>query len=77
MAIRPPNPSGGNHRGRAAWAIHLSLLQWQRVLNPPFINPISKMHGIYRELSAYLSEEEIPALIRLEINEFVRRPKRR
>jgi hypothetical protein len=64
--------------GGLPWAIHLSLFPLaQRVLNPPFINPhLPKMHGIYRELAAYLSEEEIPALIRLEINEFARRPKR-
>jgi hypothetical protein len=65
-------------RGGLPWAIHLSLFPVaQRVLNPPFINPhLPKMHGIYRELAAYLSEAEIPALIRLEINEFARRPKR-
>ncbi len=64
--------------GGLPWPIHLSLFSVaQRVLNPPFINPhLPKMHGICRELAPYLSEEEIPALVRLEINEFARRPKR-
>jgi hypothetical protein len=60
-----------------AWAIHLSLFPLaQRVLNPPFINPhLPKMYRIYRELSPYLEEDEIPALLRLEINEYTQRPK--
>jgi hypothetical protein len=63
-------------QGRA-WPIHLSLFPVvQRVLNPPFINPhLPKMYRICRELAAYLSEEEITPLVRLEINEYVRRPK--
>ena len=45
-------------------------------LNPPFINPhLPKMHRIYRELIPYLKKDEIPALIRLEVNEYTRRPK--
>jgi hypothetical protein len=33
------------------------------------------MHRIYRELIPYLKKDEIPALIRLEVNEYTRRPK--
>src|SRR4030042_5392874 len=64
-------------RGGDAWEIHLSLFPLaQRVLNPPFINPpLPKMYRIYRELIPYLKKDEIPALIRLEINEHTRRPK--
>ena len=60
-----------------AWEIHLSLFPVvQRVLNPPFINPhLPKMYRIYREFKPYLLEEEIPALVRLEINEYARRAK--
>jgi len=60
-----------------AWKIHLSLFPLvQRVLNPPFINPhLPKMYGIYRELIPYLKKDEIPGLIRLEVNECTRRPK--
>jgi hypothetical protein len=60
-----------------AWEIHLSLFPVvQRVLNPPFINPhLPKMYRIYRELIPYLREDEIPALVRLEINEYARRRK--
>lgn len=62
--------------GRAL-AIHLSLFPLaQRVLNPPFINPhLPKMYRIYREFMPYLKEEEIPALVRLEIHEYTRRAK--
>jgi len=65
-------------KGRA-WAVHLSLFPLaQRVLNPPFINPhLPKMYRICRELLPYLSEGEVPALVRLEINEFTQRPKLR
>ena len=64
-------------KGGDAWEIHLSLFPLvQRVLNPPFINPhLPKMHRIYRELIPYLKKDEIPALIRLEVNEYTRRPK--
>lgn len=62
--------------GRDAWEIHLSLFPVvMRVLNPPFINAhLPKMYSIYRDLIPYLNKEEIPALIRLEINEYARRP---
>jgi hypothetical protein len=65
------------NRGRDPWKIHLSLFPLvQRVLNPPFINPhLPKMYRIYRELVPYLEKDEIPALIRLEISEYARRPK--
>jgi len=64
-------------KGGDPWEIHLSLFPLvQRVLNPPFINPhLPKMHRIYRELIPYLKKDEIPALIRLEVNEYTRRPK--
>jgi hypothetical protein len=64
-------------KGGDAWEIHLSLFPLvQRVLNPPFINPhLPKMHRIYRELIPYLKKDEIPALIRLEVNEYTLRPK--
>jgi hypothetical protein len=60
-----------------AWKIHLSLFPVaQRVLNPPFINPhLPKMHSICREFHPYLREEEIPALVMLEIGEYARRLK--
>jgi hypothetical protein len=63
-------------KGRA-WAIHLSLFPLvQRVLNPPFINPhLPKMYAIIREFLPYLKEDDIPPLVRLEINEYTRRPK--
>ena len=63
-------------QGRA-WPIHLSLYPVaQRVLNPPFINPhLPKMYRVCREFIPYLSEEEIPPLVRLEISEYTRRPK--
>jgi hypothetical protein len=63
-------------KGRA-WPIHLSLYPVaQRVLNPPFINPhLPKMYRVIREFIPYLSEEEVPPLVRLEISEYTRRPK--
>ena len=63
-------------KGRA-WEVHLSLFPLvQRVLNPPFINPhLPKMYRINREFVPYLVEEEIPALVKLEINEYTRRAK--
>lgn len=65
-----------SREGRA-WAIHLDLFPLvQRVLNPPFINPhLPKMYRIYREFLPYLEKNEIPALVRLEINEYTQRPK--
>ncbi len=63
--------------GAEPWEIHLSLFPAvQRVLNPPFINPhLPKMYRIYRELVPYLKQEEIPALIKLEVQEYARRSK--
>jgi len=60
-----------------AWEIHLSLFPLvQRVMNPPFINPhLPKMHGIIREFLPCLEGDDLPALVRLEINEYTRRPK--
>ena len=64
-------------KGVEAWEVHLSLFPVvQLVLNPPFINPhLPKMYRIYRELVPYLKKEEIPALIKLEVEEYARRPK--
>jgi hypothetical protein len=63
-------------KGRA-WELHLSLFPLvQRVLNPPFINPhLPKMYRIIREFLPYLTEGDVPPLVRLEINEYTRRPK--
>ena len=60
-----------------AWEIHLSLFPLvQRVLNPPFINPhLPKMYRICREFIPYLETNEIEGLVRLEVNEYARRPK--
>ena len=60
-----------------AWQIHLSLFAMvQRVLNPPYINPhLPKMYAIYRYFIPFLTPDEIPALVRLEISECTRRPK--
>ena len=60
-----------------AWKIHSALFPVvQRVLNPPFINPhLPKMYRICREFLPYLKEDDIPALVRLEINEYTQRPK--
>ncbi|MBI2850940.1 MAG: hypothetical protein HYX80_07885 [Chloroflexi bacterium] len=64
-------------RGDQARSIHLALFPLaQRVLNPPFINPhLPKMYRIYREFLPYLAEDDIPALVRLEITEYTKRPK--
>lgn len=64
-------------RGEQAWNIHLSLFPVaQRVLNPPYINPhFPKLHAVCRGFLPYLREDEIPALVGLEINEYTRRPK--
>lgn len=66
------NPSGAR-----AWEVHLALFPLvQRVLNPPFINPhLPKMYRICREFLPYLSPEDIPALVWLEVNEYASRPK--
>jgi hypothetical protein len=63
--------------GRDAWDIHLSLFPVvQRVLNPPFINPhLPKMHAIVREFLPYLTKEDLPALLRVEVTEYTQRPK--
>ena len=60
-----------------AWAVHLSLFPVvQRVANPPFINPhLPKMYGILRDFLPYLAVDDLPALVRLEINEYARRTK--
>jgi hypothetical protein len=60
-----------------AWEIHLSLFPLvQRVTNPPFTNPhLPKMHGIIREFLSFLEADDLPALVRLEISEYTRRPK--
>ncbi len=65
-------------RGGKAWEVHLSLFPVvQRVMNPPFINPhLPKMYRICREIIPYLEEDELSALIRLEVNEYARRAKR-
>jgi hypothetical protein len=57
--------------------IHLSLYPVvQQVMNPPFINPhLPKIYSIYRELTPYLKQDEIPAFVQLEITEYARRPK--
>lgn len=64
-------------KGGGAWEIHLSLFPLvQRVENPPFINPhLPKMYGIIREFLPCLEAEDLPPLVRLEINEYTRRPK--
>ena len=64
-------------KGGRAWEIHLSLFPLvQRVENPPFINPhLPKMHGIIREFLPCLEADDLPPLLRLEINEYTRRPK--
>ncbi|MBI4495997.1 MAG: hypothetical protein HY697_03585 [Deltaproteobacteria bacterium] len=61
----------------SAWDVHLSLFPFvQRVQNPPFINPhLPKMYRIIRELASCLQQDEIAALVRLEIIEYTRRPK--
>ncbi len=61
----------------SAWDVHLSLFPFvQRVQNPPFINPhLPKMYRIIRELVSCLQHDEVPALVRLEIMEYTRRPK--
>jgi hypothetical protein len=64
-------------KGADAWDIHLSLFPAvQRVLNPPFINPhLPKMYRICRDFIPYLTKEDIPSLIQLEIAEYATRPK--
>jgi hypothetical protein len=59
------------------WQIHLSLFPVvQRVLNPPFINPhLPKMYRIICELAPCIDKAYWPALVRLETNEYARRPK--
>lgn len=64
-------------KGGDPWEIHLSLFPAvQAVLNPPFINPhLPKMYAVIREFIPYLEKEDIPALVRIEIAEYARRPK--
>lgn len=63
-------------RGEDPWRVHLKLYPLaQRVLNPPFINPhLPKMHAICREFLPYLEAEDLPALVRVEVGEYARRP---
>lgn len=63
--------------GNQAWKIHLALFPLvQRVQNPPFINPhLPKMYRICREFLPYLRQDDIPALVKLEIYEYTKRPK--
>jgi hypothetical protein len=65
--------------GEDPWEIHLAMYPAvQPVLNPPFINPhLPKMYAVNLELAAYLKNEELPALVLLEANEYARRPKMR
>jgi hypothetical protein len=64
-------------KGADAWEIHLSLFPAvQRVLNPPFINPhLPKMHRIFRDFIPYLTKEDIPPMVRIEVTEYAKRPK--
>jgi hypothetical protein len=64
-------------KGSDAWDIHLSLFPTvQGVLNPPFINPhLPKMYHIFRDFIPYLTKEDIPSLVQLEITEYAKRPK--
>jgi hypothetical protein len=64
-------------KGADAWKIHLSLFPAvQRVLNPPFINPhLPKMYQLVRDFIPYLTKEDIPPLVRLEVTEYAKRPK--
>jgi len=64
-------------KGENATQIHRSLYPVvQQVMNPPFINPhLPKMYSIYRELTPFLKEDEIPFFIQLEVTEYARRPK--
>jgi len=64
-------------KGEDPWDIHLSLFPAvQPILNPPFINPhLPKMYAVIREFISYLKKEDLPALIRIEITEYAKRPK--
>ena len=64
-------------KGGRPWEIHLALFPLvQRVENPPFINPhLPKMYRIIREFLPYLEADDLPPLLRLEINEYSRLPK--
>ena len=64
-------------KGGQAWETHLSLFPLvQRVENPPFINPhLPKMYRIIREFFPCLEADDLPPLLRLEINEYTRLPK--
>jgi hypothetical protein len=62
--------------GRAREIHHSFFPLVQRVTNPPFINPhLPKMYGIIRAFFPCLEEDDLPSLVRLEINEYTRRPK--
>jgi hypothetical protein len=60
-----------------AWKIHLALYPAaQQVLNPPYINPhLPKMYAICREFVPYLKEDEIAALLHIQVTEYAKRPK--
>lgn len=64
-------------KARRPWEIHLALFPLvQRVENPPFINPhLPKMYRIIREFLPYLEADDLPPLLRLEVNEYTRLPK--
>lgn len=64
-------------KSERAWEIHLVLFPLvQRVENPPFINPhLPKMYRIIREFRPYLAADDLPPLLRLEVNEYTRLPK--
>jgi hypothetical protein len=64
-------------KGGSAWEIHLALFPLvQRVENPPFINPhLPKMYRVIREFLPCLETDDLPPLLRLEINEYTRLPK--
>ena len=63
--------------GKEALAIYQAIFPVvQRVINPPYINPHwPKAYRVCREFIPYLEDEDIPALVRLEILENTRKPK--
>jgi hypothetical protein len=83
-ALEASDPAGASQsiseelkKGTDPWEVHLTLYPVvQRVLNPPFINPhLPKMYRICRELVPFLNKDEIQGLVRLEVNEYAKRPK--
>ena len=61
----------------APWNVHQDIYpEVQLVLNPPFKNPhLAKMYAINGEIAAYLRDEEKIQLVKLEVQEYARRPK--